>query len=473
MFTNVPLRRRRVDARLDRGDPLVRLRRLRPARSSGPTDDVDGDMLAHIHLRARTRRLRRRRGRQRRRPELPRAARGARPAPASTVVVLSFAEVAGYAQESDAASRFVDLRGRPGRLHARRCRACGSTTCPSAAPGSRPTRPMRALAARGRARPDRGERRSDLSATFSRIRRRGRHTLSVVSRHRRASRLTHRRPRHPRAARATRSTPRSSPAGWRPHGWQLVDDAADADVAVVNTCGFVEQAKKDSIDTLLEAADLDDGAPDPGRRRRRLPGRALRHRAGRAAARGRRRAGLRRLRRLSAHLDAILRGGRPTSHVPRDRRTLLPARAGRPRRRCRRHRSPVTADSSPTCPTASRRPAARGSCRRRLDGRPVGAAQDRLGLRPALHASAPSRRSAGRSSPGRPPRCWPRPRWLAEQGVREVLLVSENSTSYGKDLGDLRLLETLLPELGRRRRARRGSGSPTCSRPRCGPAWSR
>ena len=38
-------------------------------------------------------------------------------------------------------------------------------------------------------------------------------------------------------------------------------------------------------------------------------------------------------------------------------------------------------------------------------------------------------------------------RWLAEQGVRELVLVSENSTSYGKDLGDLRLLETLLPEL--------------------------
>jgi MiaB/RimO family radical SAM methylthiotransferase len=37
--------------------------------------------------------------------------------------------------------------------------------------------------------------------------------------------------------------------------------------------------------------------------------------------------------------------------------------------------------------------------------------------------------------------------WLAGQGVRELLLVSENSTSYGKDLGDLRLLETLLPAL--------------------------
>jgi MiaB/RimO family radical SAM methylthiotransferase len=38
-------------------------------------------------------------------------------------------------------------------------------------------------------------------------------------------------------------------------------------------------------------------------------------------------------------------------------------------------------------------------------------------------------------------------RWLADAGVRELILVSENSTSYGKDLGDLRLLESLLPEL--------------------------
>ncbi|MGB7447917.1 MAG: MiaB/RimO family radical SAM methylthiotransferase, partial [Ornithinimicrobium sp.] len=38
-------------------------------------------------------------------------------------------------------------------------------------------------------------------------------------------------------------------------------------------------------------------------------------------------------------------------------------------------------------------------------------------------------------------------RWLADRGVTEVFLVSENTTSYGKDLGDLRLLEQLLPEL--------------------------
>ena len=38
-------------------------------------------------------------------------------------------------------------------------------------------------------------------------------------------------------------------------------------------------------------------------------------------------------------------------------------------------------------------------------------------------------------------------RWLVDQGVREIFLVSENSTSYGKDLGDLRSLEHLLAEL--------------------------
>ena len=37
--------------------------------------------------------------------------------------------------------------------------------------------------------------------------------------------------------------------------------------------------------------------------------------------------------------------------------------------------------------------------------------------------------------------------WLAGEGVKELYLVSENSTSYGKDLGNLRLLEEVLPLL--------------------------
>src|SRR5690606_35618894 len=37
--------------------------------------------------------------------------------------------------------------------------------------------------------------------------------------------------------------------------------------------------------------------------------------------------------------------------------------------------------------------------------------------------------------------------WLVSTGARELLLVSETSTSYGKDLGDPRALEKLLPQL--------------------------
>ena len=39
-------------------------------------------------------------------------------------------------------------------------------------------------------------------------------------------------------------------------GFRLVDDPEEAETVVVNTCGFIEQAKKDSVDTLLAAADL-------------------------------------------------------------------------------------------------------------------------------------------------------------------------------------------------------------------------
>ena len=33
-------------------------------------------------------------------------------------------------------------------------------------------------------------------------------------------------------------------------GYELVEDVAMADVAIVNTCGFIESAKKESIDAL-------------------------------------------------------------------------------------------------------------------------------------------------------------------------------------------------------------------------------
>ncbi|MBC7680543.1 MAG: 30S ribosomal protein S12 methylthiotransferase RimO, partial [Pseudorhodobacter sp.] len=48
-------------------------------------------------------------------------------------------------------------------------------------------------------------------------------------------------------------------------GFVLVDDPADAETVVVNTCGFVEAAKKDSVDTILQAADLKSQLSEQGR----------------------------------------------------------------------------------------------------------------------------------------------------------------------------------------------------------------
>ena len=40
------------------------------------------------------------------------------------------------------------------------------------------------------------------------------------------------------------------------NGYQITADASEADTVVVNTCGFIDSAKKESIDTILEAAQL-------------------------------------------------------------------------------------------------------------------------------------------------------------------------------------------------------------------------
>ena len=100
-------------------------------------------------------------------------------------------------------------------------------------------------------------------------------------------------------------------------GWTLVDDAADADVAVVNTCGFVEQAKKDSIDTLLEASDL----KSAGRTQAVVAVGCLAERYGAQLAAELPEAdavlGFDSYADMSAHLDAILHGDRPAAHVPR------------------------------------------------------------------------------------------------------------------------------------------------------------
>src|SRR4029453_17165743 len=40
------------------------------------------------------------------------------------------------------------------------------------------------------------------------------------------------------------------------NGYQITANADEADTLVVNTCGFIESAKKESIDAILEAARL-------------------------------------------------------------------------------------------------------------------------------------------------------------------------------------------------------------------------
>src|SRR6266851_185994 len=42
-------------------------------------------------------------------------------------------------------------------------------------------------------------------------------------------------------------------------GHELTHDAADADVLVVNTCAFIDSAKQESIDAILEMAELKNG----------------------------------------------------------------------------------------------------------------------------------------------------------------------------------------------------------------------
>lgn len=225
-------------------------------------------------------------------------------------------------------------------------------------------------------------------------------------------------------------------------GWTLVEDAAAADVAVVNTCGFVEQAKKDSVDALLEAAELkEDGA---ARTQAVVAVGCLAQRYGKDLADSLPEAdailGFDSYADLSTQLEGILHGERPASHVPADRRRLLPlAPAAR-----QAAREPSRRDDGTVPVPASGPPVIRA----RLDDKPWAPLKLASGCdRRCAFCAIPMFRGSFLSR--RPTEVLDEARWLAERGVREVFLVSENTTSYGKDLGDIRLLESLLPELSR------------------------
>lgn len=220
----------------------------------------------------------------------------------------------------------------------------------------------------------------------------------------------------------------------RAGGWSLVDDASEADVAVVNTCGFVEQAKKDSIDALLETADL----KEHGRTQKVVAVGCLAERYGEQLAAELPEAdavlGFDSYTDMSEQLRSILAGERPQSHVPRDRRTLLPISPTQ--------RPAAMADSDVVVPGVWMQQTPRA----RLGNAPWAPLKIASGCdRRCSFCAIPAFRGSFVSR--RPTDVVAEARWLAENGVREVLLVSENSTSYGKDLGDIRLLETLLPDL--------------------------
>ncbi|MBD3006241.1 30S ribosomal protein S12 methylthiotransferase RimO [Streptomyces sp. 5-10] len=231
-------------------------------------------------------------------------------------------------------------------------------------------------------------------------------------------------------------------------GWELVEEAADADVAVVNTCGFVEAAKKDSVDALLEANDL----KDHGRTQAVVAVGCMAERYGKELADALPEAdgvlGFDDYADISDRLQTILSGGIHASHTPRDRRKLLPISPAERQDATSVALPGHAQDTAPEDLPEGVAPASgpRAPLRRRLDTSPVASVKLASGCdRRCSFCAIPSFRGSFISR--RPSDVLGETRWLAEQGVKEIMLVSENNTSYGKDLGDIRLLETLLPEL--------------------------
>ena len=234
-------------------------------------------------------------------------------------------------------------------------------------------------------------------------------------------------------------------------GWSLTDD--DADVVVVNTCGFIDAAKKDSIDAMLAAADSGSKVVAVG---------CLAQRYGKDLAESLPEAdavlSFDDYTDISDRLDDVLAGKALVPHTPSDRRTLLPiAPVDRPAVQVA---IPGHGDTGPgrrgvDGPGPGQRDADSGRgrpasgprvLRSRLVGGPTASLKLASGCdRRCTFCAIPSFRGSFISR--HPDDVLNEAQWLADDGVKEVVLVSENSTSYGKDLGDVRLLESFLPRL--------------------------
>lgn len=210
-------------------------------------------------------------------------------------------------------------------------------------------------------------------------------------------------------------------------GWTLVSDPAEADVAVVNTCGFIESAKKDSVDALLEAHAL----KGHGKTQAVVAVGCMAERYGKELAEALPEAdailGFDDYVDISARLNTIISGGHVQAHTPKDRRSLLPIAPSK--------RQSEQASKAPKPPQ-----------RTRLDKAPISPLKIATGCdRRCSFCAIPIFRGAFVSR--RPTEILDDAHWLVSEGVSELFLVSENTTSYGKDLGDMKVLEKLLPEI--------------------------
>ncbi len=250
-------------------------------------------------------------------------------------------------------------------------------------------------------------------------------------------------------------------------GFELVDEVEDAQAVLVNTCGFIEAAKRESVDALMSVG----GAAPDGTPRAVIAVGCMAERYGRDLAAELPEAdavlGFDAYPQIAERLRTIVAGGSVPSHVPRDRRTLLPmAPVDRPGSSIHvpgHGTAPTTVGGASTAGgagavagmdtaagmgTALPEPAGPGWMRRRITTGPVASLKIASGCdRRCAFCAIPSFRGSFVSRPR--PEVVGEARWLAGTGVRELVLVSENSTSYGKDLGTPGALEQLLADVSR------------------------
>ena len=208
-------------------------------------------------------------------------------------------------------------------------------------------------------------------------------------------------------------------------GWTLVSDPALAEVALVNTCGFIESAKKDSVDALLEAHSLKTN----GITKAVVAVGCMAERYGNELSEALPEAdailGFDDYEDISMRLQTIIGGGSIAAHKPKDRRALLPI-APADRQKSNKPDQPLS--------------------RKRLDSAPIAPLKIASGCdRRCSFCAIPMFRGSFVSR--RPTEIIEEAEWLATQGVSELFLVSENTTSYGKDFKDMKVLENMLPEI--------------------------